>query len=457
MVDMDEWCPGCGYSVDPGTRFCGGCGQPLAAESGAPVAQSPAWRSAGPQSSTVTMQAPAPYPVYPSPGGTPLSAPPPPSGSPLPYPPPPMAGPAGPPPGAYPPPPGQPGPDPAVSDTLEQMLRPQGLFHSVPPAPAEWQQPTQLQPPQPPQAQPVPGGYPPGSYPEPAPYPQGGPYPQPAPPAAPGAYPQTGGFPATGGFPQTGGFAQTGNFPQAGPPPAWPGGGPGPNAQFGPGSPYARDGMPAAGPERPGLLTRLQARGPLLPAAVAVLAALVVVVALVLATQHGPSANSAGGAASTPTAPASASAERTQQQAALALSGLLSQSGTDHSDVNAAVTSVAECNGLSADAKTFNKAAANRQALLAKLATLPGRAALPAAMLSELTGAWQASAMVDADLAKWAADGVGHCKKNNYKDPNYAATLPFDSKATNDKTAFVRQWNGLARRYGLPRYSPSQI
>ena len=48
----------------------------------------------------------------------------------------------------------------------------------------------------------------------------------------------------------------------------------------------------------------------------------------------------------------------TQQQAASALSGLLSQSGTDHADVNAAVTSVEECKGLAADAKTFSKAAA---------------------------------------------------------------------------------------------------
>jgi hypothetical protein len=147
----------------------------------------------------------------------------------------------------------------------------------------------------------------------------------------------------------------------------------------------------------------------------------------------------------------------TQQQAASALSGLLSQSGTDHSDVNAAVTSVTECKGLAADARTLNKAAANRRTLLAKLSQLPGRSALPPAMLADLTGAWQASATVDSDLAKWASDGVGHCKKNNTKDPNYTATLPFDSKATNDKTAFARAWNGLAKKYGLPAYSPSQI
>jgi hypothetical protein len=278
-----------------------------------------------------------------------------------------------------------------------------------------------------------PGGYADGQY-------QGGQYPG-------GQYP--GGQYPGGQHPDSG--------YQGGP---YPGAGPGPEGQFGPGAPYGRDGMPPGGPQQPGLLARLRARGPLLPAGVAVLAVVIVVVALVLATQHGPSSGSAGSGASaagTPTGSTPAGAGRTEQQAASALSGLLSQSGTDHADVNAAVSSVAECQGLAADARTFNKAAASRRALLTKLATLPGRAALPAAMLSDLSGAWQASATVDADLAQWATDGVGHCKKNNYKDPNYTATLPFDSKATNDKTAFVRQWNGLARRYGLPGYSPSQI
>ena len=80
-------------------------------------------------------------------------------------------------------------------------------------------------------------------------------------------------------------------------------------------------------------------------------------------------------------------------------------------------------------------------------------------MLADLTGAWQASATVDADLAKWASDGVGHCKKNNTKDPNYTATLPFDSKATNDKTAFVRRGTAWPRSTACrptprPRSSP---
>jgi hypothetical protein len=200
----------------------------------------------------------------------------------------------------------------------------------------------------------------------------------------------------------------------------------------------------------------------MLPIAVAAALAVIVVAVLLLSTQGGSSPGTGTGGTPSATGPsasasASSSASLTQHQAASALSALLAQSGTDHSDVNAAVSNVEACKGLSADARTFNKAAANRRALLGKLGQLPGRSALSAAMLANLTGAWQASATVDSDLAKWAADGIGHCKKNNLKDPHYTATLPFDSKATNDKAAFVKEWNSVAKKYGLPSYSSSQI
>ena len=456
MVGMDGWCPSCGYSVEPGTRFCGGCGQQLAAEDGA---------SATP-SSTVTMQSQgAPFQGYGAPAAPPASggqmspplgaAPPPPAGSPLPYPPPPAAGPPAP--GAQP-----------LSDTLEQMLRPQGLFQNRLPAPVEWQQPYP----------PAPGAYPPGGQ-----HPQGNPY-------QPGSqYPAPGGqYPATGAFqqaapPQPWPQGQTGAMPAAGTgaPPGYPAGGqyggyqgpygngqyPGgqygqeqfPPGQFPPGQ-YGPDGMPPGGRGGNGLLGKLPFKRPLVPVAVAAGVAVAVVVAITLSSQGGSPGTAGSGTAAggTPTASSSTGTTAlTQQQAATALAGLLSQSGTDHSDVNAAVSNVEGCKGLPADAQTFTKAAANRTTLLTKLAQLPGRSALPAAMISNLTAGWQASATVDTDLAKWAASEAGHCKKNDFKNANYAASLPFDSQATNGKTAFVGQWNGLARKYGLSVYSPSQI
>lgn len=390
------------------------------------------------------------------------TGPPPPAGSPALWPPPPSAA-------------GAPGfgqdtePQAPLSDTMERMLRPQGLFQNRLPAPAEWQQPYP----------PAPGAYPPGGqYPQGNPYPQGGPYPPPAPaPYAPGNQPpppttiqQPWGPPPTGALPASPaqpGYPGGGQYPQGG---AYQdpygngqfqGGQFGPG-QFGPGVQYGPDGMPLpAGGQAggQGLRSKLPFKGPLVPVGIAAGLVIIVVVALTL-SQGGSSSSNVGNSAAagaSPGASSSSGSALTQQQAATALSGLLSQSGTDHSDVNAAVTNVEGCKSLAADARTFNKAAANRRTLLTRLAQLPGRPALPAAMLNDLTAAWQASATVDADLAKWATAEAGHCKKNDLKNPAYTASLPFDSKATNGKSEFVGQWNSLAKKYGLPTYQPSQI
>src|SRR5580693_8885146 len=123
MVGMDgSWCPSCGYSVQPGTQFCGSCGQQLAAPVGAAQGQPPA----------VTAQSPAMGQQF-------LSAPPP-SGGPTPPPPPADSRSAWPPP---PPPhsqqPGQSAPgNPDLSDTMERMLRPQGLFQRPQPKQYDW-------------------------------------------------------------------------------------------------------------------------------------------------------------------------------------------------------------------------------------------------------------------------------------------------------------------------------
>jgi hypothetical protein len=83
---------------------------------------------------------------------------------------------------------------------------------------------------------------------------------------------------------------------------------------------------------------------------------------------------------------------------------------------------------------------------------------LPAAMLRELTGAWQASATVDEDLGKWAQDEVSNgCNQNDHTDANFEASNTPDVQATNDKNAFVAQWNPIAAKYGLTRYSTSQL
>jgi len=353
---------------------------------------------------------------------------------------------------------------------MDRMLRPQGLFQNRLPPPVEWQQPS------PPAAPAYPPG---GQYPQGNPYQQGSPYPPP--PGNP--YPPGNQFPPTGAFqqaapPQAWGPAPTGAMPAAPGQPGYPVGGYSPQGgtyqefppgQFGPDVQYGPDGMPLPGgppsggaPGGQGLLGKLPFKRPLVPVAVGAGVVVIVVVALALSSQGGSSSNTsaagtgagAGPAASTSTGTTTVS----QQQAASSLSGLLQQSGSDRASVSAAVVDVEGCgNSLAKDVQVFNNDAANRHTLLSKLAQLPGRSALSPGMISDLTTAWQASATVDTDLAKWAQDQVGHCKKGNTKDPNYTATIPFDSQATNAKNAFVQLWNPFAKKDGLPTRQSSDL
>jgi hypothetical protein len=277
-----------------------------------------------------------------------------------------------------------------------------------------------------------------------------------------------------GQFGQQGQFAQQGQFGQQGPygpqgrgPQVWPGpGGPPP-----PGVNYPlEDGMftpPGGVPRAPQSWrrgSRLRRPGGPLAAGVVAGVLVVIVVIAVFVSMHGNGTASSGGGATasgTPTGTAKASTTAAQEkQAAAQLATLLAQSGSDRGDVVNAVVNVESCGkNLSQDAQTFTKAAANRRVLLSKLAALPGRSALPAAMLTDLTSGWQASAQADSDLVKWADDQISQgCHKNKVQnDPNWKASLTPDSQATNGKQAFTALWNPLAKKDGLPTYTFDQI
>lgn len=288
-------------------------------------------------------------------------------------------------------------PEEDMSDT-DRMLRPQGLFR------------------------------PQGQYGGPAQY------------GPPGQYGGSGQYGAPAQYGMPGPYGEPGQYG----PPQWPGG-------QGPG------GMPRT-------LPRGFSRVPRPPRAMlAVVAGVVVVVVAVTGvflTMRGnagagvPDTTAGGG---TPTATASSPSSTAEKQAATALAALLPQSGTDRGDVIDAVTAVQGCKTLPKDARIFSRAAMNRQTLLTKLSSLPGRSALPPALVSDLTGAWQASAQVDTDLAKWATDAIAHCRRGNPKDPNLVASYGPDGQASTGKAAFVKLWNPLARSFGLTTYTVDQL
>ena len=312
-----------------------------------------------------------------------------------------------------------------MSDT-QRMLQPQGLFSS----------------PRPFEPQPWPGA--------------GGHASMFAPPLPGDAGGQNGGVSAT--MPHGIRSVPPGGQPTQGGP--YPPGPYGPSGPYPPGSPFAPGGAPPrTGGRRP--WSRL-ASGPLTPAIIA--AVLVLVVAgVVITAVHGNSNSSgtpAGSSSGTmPTATASANTQA-ERQAATQLAALLPQSGADRGKVIDAVVDVQNCgSNLAQDATTFSTAASNRQTLLTKLGSLTGKSALPPAMVSALTGAWQASAQADTDLAKWAQDELSHgCHKGKTgNDANLKASYGPDGQATADKQSFTALWNPLARKYGMKTYQVGDL
>jgi hypothetical protein len=218
-----------------------------------------------------------------------------------------------------------------------------------------------------------------------------------------------------------------------------------------------------------------RSRAPLLWSvlSVAVIAAVVVFLFRLHPFNHHASVNDAANSTGS-TAPASAAATRapavsasrsassaavTEQQAASTVAGMLTSSVADRTAIDNAYNDVDGCGpDLDSDAAVFSRAANSRRAMLARLASMPGRVALPPALLSDLANAWQASLSADQDLATWASDEAAHgCAPDDTSDPGYQATVSPDNQADQDKTAFVAQWNPIATSYGLTTYQQDQL
>jgi hypothetical protein len=138
---------------------------------------------------------------------------------------------------------------------------------------------------------------------------------------------------------------------------------------------------------------------------------------------------------------------------------MLASSVADRTAIDNAYNDVDSCGpNLDSDAAVFTRAASSRSALLASLAAMPGRSALPPALLSDLASAWQASISADQGFATWANDEASQgCVADDTSDPGYQATVTPDNEATRYKTAFVAQWNPLATSYGLTTYQQNQL
>jgi len=177
-----------------------------------------------------------------------------------------------------------------------------------------------------------------------------------------------------------------------------------------------------------------------------------------LAAPGGSSASTGPGSASPGSGTATGQAV-TEQQAAANVAALLTRSVPDRVAIGGAATDVRNCGpNLKSDPKVFDDAASSRKSLLASLAALPGRAALPPALISDLSQAWQASVAADQAYSRWAGDEIAKgCVQNDTNDPGYRATVTPNASATKYKTAFAAGWNPIAARYGLKQYKQDQL
>jgi hypothetical protein len=147
-----------------------------------------------------------------------------------------------------------------------------------------------------------------------------------------------------------------------------------------------------------------------------------------------------------------------EQAGAQNLARLLTSSATERTEIVNAVADVNACGSLADDQQTFQQAATSREQLLAQLNALRDGSALPAQMIKDLAGAWQASDLADQDFAAWAGDeNSDGCTPDDSADPSYQAATGPDNLATTDKQAFVSLWNPIAEVYGLPTYQWNQL
>lgn len=184
------------------------------------------------------------------------------------------------------------------------------------------------------------------------------------------------------------------------------------------------------------------------------------------ATPSAPTPSTSASASVSPSATAAASVSASvsstavaEQRAASNVAGMLASSVSDRTAINDAYNDVYGCGpNLHGDAAVFTRAVSSRRALLASLATMPGRSALPPALLTDLTKAWHASVAADQGLATWANDEVTQgCVAGDTSDPAYRTTIAPDNEATQYKTAFATEWNPIADRYGLTTYQQGQL
>ncbi len=239
----------------------------------------------------------------------------------------------------------------------------------------------------------------------------------------------------------------------------------------GPGRAGSREGPPPAGPGQgaedsasglSGHYPQQPRRLPggmrlVLAAAAVVIVAAAIAVGVVLANRSAPARPDASLPAASPAPPSPSAATLASRQAA-AVNRLLSTSGTTRKALQGAVSDAGQCTNLSGAVSQIQEVVNQRsteyhQALALTTAALPNGAAVK----SDLTAALRNSLDADRAYLTWAQQQMTSGCTPAAQSAAFSAATSAGQQADAAKEVFVRVWNPVAARYGVPRTSPSRI
>lgn len=144
----------------------------------------------------------------------------------------------------------------------------------------------------------------------------------------------------------------------------------------------------------------------------------------------------------------------TLRSQAKAVDGLLEGSTSARSKVVEAVVNVRQCRGFGRSAQDLRAAARERERMVTRLRKLDV-SELPDGdeIVSSLSRAWAKSAEADRAFANWTeeASAPGGCTDGEpVQGSHYRTAVRASSAAGEAKSAFVRHWNPVAAKAGLP-------
>jgi hypothetical protein len=173
-----------------------------------------------------------------------------------------------------------------------------------------------------------------------------------------------------------------------------------------------------------------------------------------LSPQPAPTATST--ASPSPTGTATFSPGPTARSEAVAVQGLLRQSGGDLARLGNAITQLKQCGNLATATSSLRSVVASRQRLINKLAGL-SLAQLPngPTLQGRLRTALQDSLRADRSYAAWGGQlqALGCQPATATANPDYRAALRLDGPASAAKRSFNSVWGTIAPQYGLPAHT----